>query len=417
MLNVCPACNAENRDIARFCDQCGAAIAEDAIAAARPAAAKAASSSTTSGPKVNWAGLSVLLLILAVAGFLLFPGKKDDGAAGGGPMMGGKAGEEVMGQVLKQVGELKARIEADPTDTKALNEVYTLYQQVGKIEKAREYVQMSLDGIQKKIDSKEIDTEKAVSVTADVAQAAVMAGDGEGAMMALEFFHKLKPDDVQVLPFLGNLAYDLGKTDDAIKWYSQYLEKADPGKFQDYWNVRIDRSTMYLQKADDSKDPSFIDKAELELDEITKAKPEMFNAWFNLGQVYLHKKDKPRAREMFTKALGLAGTDEISKYKAEKEIALIDGKTPPAMPNPHGEGGSLEEMGLGPAKPGVANPHGEGFGDTPPGMTNPHGEGFGGGGDMSNPHGEGGMANPHGENPHGEGEAPKEGEEAGEGEA
>ncbi|MCC7478940.1 tetratricopeptide repeat protein [bacterium] len=402
MLNVCPACNAENRDIARFCDQCGSPIAEDAIAAAKPAA-KSEEHKAAAGPKVNWAGLALLFVLLGVGGFLLFPAKKDNAGA---PMMGGAAGEEVMGKVLEQVGALKKRIETDPTDTKALNEVYTLYQQVGKIEKAREYVQLSLDGIQKQIDEKKLDTEKAVSITADVAQAAVMAGDGEGAMMALEFFHKLKPDDVQVLPFLGNLAYDLGKTDDAIKWYSQYLEQADPATSSDYWNVQIDRSTMYLQKADDTKDGSWTDKARVELEAVVTAKPEMFNAWFNLGQVHLHKKDKVKAREMFAKALTLS-SDEISKYKAEKEIALIDGKEPPAMPNPHGEGGSLEEMGLGPAKPGVENPHGEGFGSGG-GMSNPHGEGFG---DVApgveNPHGEGfgDAASPHGENPHGEGGA------------
>lgn len=407
MVNICPSCSSENRDIARYCDQCGAPIAEDAVPVSAPAAAASASASSgVAKAAINWGGLALVIVLLGVAVFLFMPQKKVS-EAGMPPMAGGAQGNEMMGEVLKQVQGLKDELAKDPTNVETLNKIYQLYGQVGKIDKAREYLTQVLDGIRAKLKSGEFDTEKAISTTADVAQAAVMAGDGEGAMQALEFFHELKPDDLRVLPFLGNLSYDLGKVDDSIKWYSQFLEKAEPEKFEEYWNVKVDRATMYLQKADDTKDSTWLDKAQSELEATNVAQPKMFNAWFNLGQVYLKRPDKVTARSMFEKSLALA-TDDISKYKAEREIALIDGKEPPAMPNPHGEG-SLEDMGLGPAKPGVPNPHGEGFDGTGGGgMANPHGEGFGGGsgGGMENPHGEGGgMANPHGENPHGEGGA------------
>jgi tetratricopeptide (TPR) repeat protein len=306
-----------------------------------------------------------LVFVAIVLGGLFFLLKPS--APTSSEMPGGAAGAEVMGEVLKQVGELKEKLEADPmnasqADPSPLAEIYGIYGQVGKLDKAREYLQLALDGIATQLKSKKIDDDKAIGAVADIAQVAVMSGDMEGALTSLTFFHELKPADLRVLPFLGNLCYDLGRTEEALKWYDMFLAEADPEKFAEYWNVKVDRATMYLSQTDATGDKKWLELARRELEETTKAQPAMFNAWFNLGQVHLHDADRQSARPNFVKALELAGDDSMLKYKAEREIALLDGKAPPEMPNPHGEGMSLEEMGLGPAREGMENPHGEGFG-------------------------------------------------------
>jgi tetratricopeptide (TPR) repeat protein len=352
MTQVCSSCNAQNRDVAKFCDQCGLPLTPDAVAA-RAAVAPVKQ-------PVNWT--PILFIAAIVLGFvwLLKPPAASQQAA---TAQGANPGA-VMEDVQKQLQELKERAEKDPADVGPIVEMYPMYSQIGQVEKVRPYVQKSVDAIVER--AEELGSDKAVGLLADLAQAAAVAEDVEGSIIALKGLHAIKPEDHKVLWFIGNLYFDLERAAESIEWYDKYLAQADPATDGDYWNARVDRNTMLLTLSDAKKDPKLVEEAIGNLRTITVEQPAMWAAWFNLGQAYQKHGDAAQAAEAFRKSKTVA-TDDLLSWRSDEALAILEGREAPPMPNPHGEGMAME---------GMSNPHGEGM-ITTEGVPNPHGEGFG----------------------------------------
>lgn len=386
MARVCPKCNADNSDLAKYCDQCAAPISPEAEAelAARASQAGPAGRSNV---MVNWVGIVVILAIIGAAGWLLFashptkpdamPAAADAGAAGTPNPHAQAATGGMNGDIMKQIADGKAALEKDPLNTTALASLYQMYGMIGRQEQLRPYLDKAYDALVKKRSSL---GEEAQGVLSELVLAALSGQDLEGATGLLEKYQQLDPKNLSIIGMLGDVYFDANKYDDAIKWYTQYLDQAKPEVAGEvYWRVRTDRATMYLNsgKPVDGKDNVALAVSELEY--ITQQAPALWNAWFNLGAAYSTAKQKDKAKAAWQKALTLS-TGEADKWRVEAELAKLEGKEPPPQPaNPHGNMGA----------PGgdTANPHG-GMDMGGGGMENPHG-GMGGGG-MENPHGGGG---------------------------
>ncbi len=388
MAKVCPKCSADNSDEARFCEQCAAPLSADAAVetAARSSASGAAQRAAI--PAVNWTALVVVLAIIAVIVWLLRtppvpkPGAMPAGAAATGagstenPHATGTPGE-MGGDVMKQLADAKAALEKDPLATESLITLYQMYGMIGREKDVRPYLDKTYDALVKK--RSELGAE-APKVLAQIVTAAMMGNDADGAVSVLEKYQQLEPNDTSILGMLGDVCFDTGKNPEAIKWYTQYLDKSKPEtEGETYWRVRTDRATMYLSsdKPVDGKDP--VQLAVSELEYITQQTPGLWNGWFNLGVAYNTAKQQDKARTAWNKASELA-SGEMEKWRVAAELAKLDGKEPPPPPaNPHGDMSGGGGMG------GVANPHG-GMEMGGAGGANPHG---GTGGEMENPHGGG----------------------------
>jgi tetratricopeptide (TPR) repeat protein len=389
MLIVCPSCGSENRDSARFCDQCGAALDGSAVtdqtnetqlqkavateglkSAAEPKHVKFGSSR-----RYNFFGIGFIVALIVAVILLAFGGPR------GGPETAEGEGAAMPAELLANIDQFKAALAEDPADTGALKELYAIYGQVGKQSEVREYLEKALDEIRARVAGEKMDADTAKHAVADVAQAAVGGDDAEGAILALACFYELFPTEVGVLPFLGNLCFDLGKYREAISWYDKYLEHPAAQGAADFTHVRIDRATMYLQAYEAEGRKADLDFALGELRDVTKDHPDEFNGWYNLGQAHKAADDKSAAEKAFRTAAAQT-SDETEKWLAETELARLTGQPEPEPPPSH------TRQGVGPAKEGVPNPHGEGFhgesdmdvGPAKPGVPNPHGEGFGGNG-------------------------------------
>jgi tetratricopeptide (TPR) repeat protein len=404
MAKVCPKCNADNSDLAKYCDQCAAPISPEAEAelAARVNQAGAAGRSNV---MVNWVGIIVILAIVGAAGWLLFtshptkPGEMPPAAtAGMGETADGKnphaqvSADGMNGDIMKQIADAKAELDKDPLNTTALASLYQMYGMIGRQQQLRPYLDKAYEALLKKRSSLGKDAQ---GVLSEIVLAALSGQDLEGATGVLQKYQQLDPKNLSIIGMLGDVYFDANKFDDAIKWYTQYLDQAKPEVAGEvYWRVRTDRATMYLNcgKPVDGKDS--VQLAISELEYITTQTPALWNAWFNLGAAYSAAKQKDKAKAAWQKALTLS-TGEADKWRVEAELAKLEGKEPPPPPaNPHGNMGAPGAdaanphggMDMGGAGGGTANPHGDMGGD---GTTaNPHG-GMGGGG-AENPHGGGG---------------------------
>jgi Flp pilus assembly protein TadD len=382
MLYTCASCGATNRDDAKFCDQCGALMDVEAAGSAASAPAPKvvpAAVVSTPRPKTNWVAVAVLLVILGGVGWLLFMPKSNDAGGAMGDASGGNPhGNQDMNQMMAQIQANKDALAKDPLDTQALAALYQTFSMVNRQDQVRTYLEKALEALDQQ---KATLGDEAKRKASDIAMAAINGNDLEGALLALGALRKITPEDVSLIAMMGDLNYDLGKPEKAIEYYDEYLSQADASKAGDnYWKVRVDRASMLISMG--AKDAIVLDQAMQELLTITAAKPEMFNAWFNLGVAYVQKGDKDTALKTFEKCKPLA-QGEMQTWQVDVQLARLKGEPEPPMPaSPHGEG--MGEAGGG----GMANPHG--------GMD------MGGGGDMANPHGGmdmgdgGGMANPHG---------------------
>ena len=334
-------------------------MAVQPVAAAQPAKAG-----------FNWTATLLFLVVIGLVAWLLMQPKttQQPGMAGmsnpHGEAAGGGAGMEEM---MAQIASAKETLKTNPMDTQALTTLYQSFGMIGRQDQIRPY----LDGAIAELTAKKDELgPEAQQIASDIAVAAIQGQDLAGALQALEVLHQIAPEKLQVVAMLGDLNYDLGNTDKAIEWYDTYLKQAKPeSEGEDYWKVCVDRATMLLSAAEQKKDSSLTQQAVQELERVTAAQPQMFNAWFNLGHAYDKSGQTERASEIWQKCLGLAVGD-MQKWQVDSQLARLQGKEPPPMP---------------------ASPHGEGMGMP--------------GGEMANPHG--GMENPHGatENPHGTGDA------------
>lgn len=397
MSIVCSKCGADNNDLARYCDQCAAPISPEASV---EAAAKAAAEPKPAGnaATINWIAIITVAVVVAVLGWLLFSPHKPapESMAGAGAMAGGgdmqnphtqggaaADGGAMNADVMQQLGDAKAALEKDPLAVDSLNVLYNMYATIGLQEKVRPYLNKAYDALVAKRGEL---GDKATDTLIQLVTAAMMGSDTDGALDVLTKYQKLEPENVSLMGILGDVCFDTGKNEDAIKWYTMYLDKAKPEEAgETYWRVRTDRATMYLNlgKPVDGKDS--VQLAVSELETVTAQTPGLWAGWFNLGIAYSTAGQKEKAKQAWKKALELA-SGELEKWQVEAQIAKSEGKEPPPPPeNPHGD------MGMGGA--GMANPHGGAGGGE--GMANPHGD-MGAGDGAANPHGGGGAGNPHG---------------------
>ncbi|MCH7472576.1 zinc-ribbon domain-containing protein [bacterium] len=337
MILICPKCNAENRDAAKFCDQCGARLAAAAITSDTPTASSAPTQAPIrAGSQVNWKGILIIMGILGGIAWLLKPaaGPAGDMAGMPNPHANLPVGPEAMEQVMEQVAEAKMRLEADPLDIDALSVLYQLFGTIGRQEEVHPYLEAMLAAI---VEGEDDLDGQAKEMLSEIAQVAVAAGDVDGALLALETRHRLDPADLGVITILGHISYEMERAEDAIKWYTLYLELANPEDHgEEYWNVRTDRATMYLLLAEVNEDSSYVGKAIEELLYITGERHDFWNAWFNLGIAYKTSGDTQLAGKTFEHCSRTA-EDDLQAWRAESELAELRGEEPPEPPpNPHG---------------------------------------------------------------------------------
>jgi Flp pilus assembly protein TadD len=364
MAKVCPKCNADNSDLAKYCDQCATPISPEAEA---ELAARGSRSGTVGSGNavVNWVGIIVILAIVGMAGWLLFaahprePGPMDAGAGASGAGMQNphaQPGAEGMnGDVMQQIDGAKAALEKDPLDTSSLAALYQMYGMIGHQQKVRPYLDKAYETWLKKRGELGAD---APQVLTGIIYAAMGGQDIDGAIAVLQKYQQLDPKNISVLNLLGDVFFDANQPEAAIKWYTLYLDQAKPETAgETYWRVRTDRASMYLNsgKPVDGKDS--VQLAISELEDVTQRAPGLWNAWFNLGLAYSAVTQKDKAKAAWQKALALSSGEE-ERWRVDAELAKLDGKQPPPPPvDPHGGMGG-GGMGSG----GMENPHSQGGG-------------------------------------------------------
>lgn len=133
-----------------------------------------------------------------------------------------------------------------------------------------------------------------------------------------------KPDDLEALRSLGNVAFDEQKSDTAIEFYRRYL-KLKP----DDPDVQTDLGTMLLTSGK-------TDEAIQEFRSVVQQHPSFFQAHFNLAIAYSKKGERDKVIETLETARGLAKDD---KTRAQVEQVLAQVKAGPSAP----EGASAGE--------------------------------------------------------------------------
>jgi tetratricopeptide (TPR) repeat protein len=377
-------CGAENDDEARFCDQCAEPLNP---AAAEGAASRPQREPTGRAGQANWPAIAVIVALVGVIGWLLFVphGAQKPAMPGGGgaadPHAGmdmtnppGEAGQGAGGamdaQISQQIAAAKTALDRDSLDTQALVVLYRMYGMIGRQQELRPLLDKAYGALVKRRGEL---GDQAAQRLRELAVAAMRGNDIDGALAVLTKYRELEPQNLSLLGMLGDVCYDAGKPEEAIKWYSEYLDKAKPEvEGEAYWRVRTDRATMYMEAQEPQGQGSNVAQAIAELQYITQQVPALWNAWFNLGMAYEQSGAKQKAETALNKALGLA-KGEMDRWQVQSELAKLKGQPPPPRPqSPHGD------MGMGTGMGG--------------GTVNPH-QGMGGGG---NPHqGMGGMTNPH----------------------
>jgi tetratricopeptide (TPR) repeat protein len=373
MLQTCPACHSDNRDIAKFCDQCGAALSPSVAAegqASPPAsdlvAAAAASMAVTQAPAaaiqpkqpatINWSALLVLgAIVLGIVWVIKMPSGGQPAAPPMVPAAGGAGGNDPIGtmqNVQAQLADLKGKLKKDPTDTGALHDLYTMYSQIGQTDKMQPYIDAASSRWQKKLKRDPLDVESLSNlylvahmtdqtdsvrpyvdtalatwkqkypkpnddsrkILAGIALAALQAEDDDEAAKVLIAYHEADPTNLGVMATLGNLYYNINEPHEAIQWYDMYLAKATPKEQPtDYWNILVDKATMHLNLAGtDIKSPEYATAMQLLL-RATKEAPKHWAAWYNLGQAYKTAAQKEMALAAFKQSQSVA-SDEESKY-------------------------------------------------------------------------------------------------------
>ncbi len=366
MLVICPQCQAENEDIARFCNQCGSAL-DNSLPENRPVAAAKAppeAAGPGSSASTNWTGLIIVVIVILAIWYMVGnkPGPAENGMAGDSAPM--------MEQILAQVGELKDKLDKDPGDVDTVREMYELYGQVGKTDLVTEYTQKSLEHLSS--NSESMDHTLLGDKLLALFIAAYENHDDAICLDILKEYHTHFPENIRILKVLGDMSYDNADFTEAIDYYDQFVNSSNIiDDSENYLNAMTDMGSCYIQLAGDAEpDVEKLNKGLEILDNVLSIDPNFWQSHYNRGVVLskLERSDEAVAEWEWCRD----NTDnQMESWRAEYAIAEMLGEELPPMP------------------------------------VNPHAEGFGG---MANPHGEAAMANPHGEatmdNPHAEGSAP-----------
>ena len=350
MLVICPKCQAENEDVARFCNQCGAPLG-NTLPENRPVVTEEPETGAQrKAGVVNWSGLVIIALVIGAIWYVVGSHPTaTSGADAGGPMM--------PQEVLDKIGGLKETLRQNPADIDALRGLYETYGMVGKISEVTPYSEAALDYLKQNKSS--LSPEELGDAFLGLFIACYENRDDAICLTVLEEYHAQFPDNMRILKVLGDLCYDNMMFDKAIQYYSEFLEKSTMADDEEsYLNAMTDLGTCYIQEAaGDTVDTELMEKALATFDEVLGYKADFWQAHFNRG-IALAKLE--RNDEAVAEYSWCADNteDAMDKWRAGTARAEITGEDPPAMPaNPHGEGFD-----------GTGNPHGEA-------MANPHGEG------------------------------------------
>lgn len=109
----------------------------------------------------------------------------------------------------------------------------------------------------------------------------------------LEEALRADPQNLEILISLGNNYYDIGKFEQAVKYYSKALE-IDPKNV----DVRVDMGSSYYSLKQ-------YDKALEAFKMATEINPDHVNAWYNMGVVYKAKGDVAGTRLAWERFLAL----------------------------------------------------------------------------------------------------------------
>jgi tetratricopeptide (TPR) repeat protein len=395
MIVTCQACGASNDDQARFCDQCGAPLAGalnelEAPAAPLPPplpAAPAAAAPRGSDSTVNVWGLAAIAVVLTALGLLFFG--KGGGTAQQPPPEGGSAaagagGDQGMQMFEQAQAELKKHKDAltkDPADATALGGMYSLYSQIGQVEKVRPYLDTALAEVEKQLAAGKLTQQAATKRVLDLSMAAMQGDAAVDAVDCLKVYYQLNPKRVSTALMIANIYYDVGMPAEGVEWYEKYLGVADPVEDgSDIRGAKVDLETLRMALAQRDRDKGMLAKAVANLEAATRAYPDFWAAQFNLGQAYLQQGDKQRAVRTWQHALALAHGEEET-WRCNAAIAEAQGQPVPEPPAGIESPASSTDPSLNPhaeqaaPPPGERNPHDgrDAAGMDPHGEPDPHG--------------------------------------------
>jgi cytochrome c-type biogenesis protein CcmH/NrfG len=272
---------------------------------------------------------------------------------------------------MPDIEGLKAKLDANPLDLESLATLYQTYGMIGRSSQMRSYLDTALEEIEAQ---QETLGDKLAETGRGVAIAALLGGDAEGAIVALNKVQELVPEDLESIQLLAEVYYSIDEPAEAIEWYSLYLDSADAATAgEQYASARASRAKMQirlfeLSEGDQANRPA-LDAGVTELEAVVAEDAENFSAWLQLGKGYGLQNEITKAEAAYETCLDLA-MNEQEYWQAEAALAELHGEEPPEQPAQPGGMGSM-----------MGNPHG-GMGSGSNGMgANPHG-GMG-----ANPHG------------------------------
>ena len=137
----------------------------------------------------------------------------------------------------------------------------------------------------------------------------------DGAVEFLKRANQLKPDSREVIVHLGNAYFDMGKYEDAEKWYMSALAKK-----ADDVDVRTDLGLTFVFR----EKPNY-DRGIQEFQRSLEIDPNHPQTLQNLTVAYTKKGDAARANETIAKLEGLDPANESIK-KLREDILKIGAK-------------------------------------------------------------------------------------------
>jgi tetratricopeptide (TPR) repeat protein len=279
----------------RFCSGCGAKLFPDARFCAECGQRQGGGRAGT--PNLNlqrWAPLVVLLVVLIVGGATVYVGSQNpkappvvpprapQAAASGAaapPMGADHPPLEIPAQVKEAIISLQQEAEKAPDDAQKWKHLADVQYRAAQID--RSYL--------------------------------------EPARQSYARIVEKKPDDLDALRSLGNIAFDQEQPKVALDYYGRYLKQKP-----DDLEVRTDMGTMHLA-AGDTKE------AVRTYEEVLKTNPSFFQAQFNLAIAYRGAGQNEAAIAALHRAAEIA-PDDTAKQQVQQLIARVEGQ--PAEPSP-----------------------------------------------------------------------------------